>query len=455
VATLHTLLLTAVLAAAPTGAGSPDNGVLVTPPLVVRAGLDGVTVLPPLVVPAPGPGSASGEQKPAEQKAEAKSEEAKPPEAAPPPPAPAPADRWLLMKTLQGTWPGWLLDDHRLTVSGWTDASFTASSDRASNLPLGFNWRANDFLLQQNWLRIDRAVVTGGTTEPTFGFRSDTILPGSDYRFTVARGLFSGQLTADNGQPNLYGIDPIQFYAEAYFPTVAQGLDVKVGRFFAIYGVEANDAPSNALLSHAYTFIYDPFTHTGVLTTTQLDPSWTVQAGLVLGSDVFIDPADEPTFIGGVKWVQPGQRNSVQVSVIVGSGRFNQERNFHNPEVLDVVIAHKVTGRLTYTFEGLLGYTTHVTDLGTAWWAGQINYLTCDFTPRLSGTTRLEFFDDAQGQRTGFPGLYTALTAGLSFRPLKAVTFRPELRCDYNDESRPFEGRHYLFTAAADVILRW
>src|SRR5947209_7977431 len=92
-----------------------------------------------------------------------------PAEPAPPPPAAAPTpERWALMKALQGTWPGWLLDEQRIRVSGWTEASFTASSDRDTNLPMGFNYRANDFLLQQNWLRIERPVVTGGTTEPTF-----------------------------------------------------------------------------------------------------------------------------------------------------------------------------------------------------------------------------------------------------------------------------------------------
>src|SRR5262249_8540485 len=69
------------------------------------------------------------------------------------PAAPAPApERWLLMKSLQGTWPGWLLDSERMQVTGWTDVSFTASSDRDSNLPLGFNHRADEFLLQQNWV---------------------------------------------------------------------------------------------------------------------------------------------------------------------------------------------------------------------------------------------------------------------------------------------------------------
>jgi hypothetical protein len=359
------------------------------------------------------------------------------------------------MRQLQGTLPGAFLDGNRMQVSGWTETSFTGSSDAHENLPMGFNYKANQFLLQQNWLRFERAVVTSGTTEPTFGFRSDTILPGSDYRFTLARGVFDEQLTAAHGQPNTYGIDPIQFYAEAYFPTVARGLDVKFGRFFAQYGVETNDAVSNQLASHAYTFIYDPFTHTGVLTTTQLTPAWSAQAGLVLGSDVFIDPVDNLTFIGSVKWAPTDQRDSALLSVIAGKGRFDQSRNFHNPEVLDFVYTHKFSARLNYNFEGLFGFTTNVPDIGTAEWFGVLNYLTYAFTPRLSGTTRLEFFDDIQGQRTGFPGLYTALTAGLNFRPLKDVVLRPEVRFDYNDESRPFENKPYLFTAAMDVIVRW
>jgi hypothetical protein len=58
--------------------------------------------------------------------------------------SPAP-DRWLLMRSLQGTWPGWLLDGDRLQISGWTDAAFTASTDSFSQLPMGFNFRANEF----------------------------------------------------------------------------------------------------------------------------------------------------------------------------------------------------------------------------------------------------------------------------------------------------------------------
>ena len=359
------------------------------------------------------------------------------------------------MRSLQGTWEGSLLDDNRLQVSGWTEMSFTASSDKNSNLPMGFNYLANQFLLQQNWLRIEQNVVTTGTTEPSFGFWSDTILPGSDYRFTLPRGIFNEQLIADRGQPQLYGIDPIQFYAEAYFPTIGRGMDVKVGRFFAQYGVETNDAVSNALASHAYTFIYDPFTQTGVLTTTQLTTAFAVQAGLVTGSDIFIDPAAEPTFIGTVKWAPPDGRDSTEFAVILGSGKFNQFRDFPNPEIFDLVFTHKCNNQLSFSFESLYGFMTNVPDSGFVNWFGVLNYLTWQFDPRWSATTRLEFFDDFQGDCTGFEGLYTAITAGLSFKPCKDVTFRPEVRYDYNFESRPFEDKHGLFTATADVIFRW
>jgi hypothetical protein len=36
----------------------------------------------------------------------------------------------------------------------------------------------------------------------------------------------------------------------------------------------------------------------------------------------------------------------------------------------------------------------------------------------------------------------------------KGIIVRPELRYDFNEESRPFENKHGLFTAASDVILR-
>jgi hypothetical protein len=376
------------------------------------------------------------------------------------PPGPAPqTERWPLMQALQGTYPGWLLDGRRWSVSGWVEAAFTASSVAHDQLPLGFDYRANEAHVQQLWLRVERAVDPGATT-PTFGFRSDTLF-GTDYRFTVARGLFDAQLTSDNGQPNMYGIDPVQFYAEAYFPQVGRGLDVKVGRFFAQFGEENIDTIENDFLSRSYAFIYDPFTHTGLLTTLKLTDAWSVENGLVLGSDVFIDPAASPTYIGGVKWAPPGGRDSVELSVVLGSGRFNQPQNFNNVEIFDLVWTHRCSQRLHAVLEVLYGVEANVPAIGTADWGAAVGYLTYQLTPRLRSAARLELFDDPQGQRTGFPGLYEAVTAGLVWGPTPwgapagGVQVRPEVRYDHNNDARPFEGKHGVFTAALDVVVRF
>jgi Putative beta-barrel porin-2, OmpL-like. bbp2 len=80
-----------------------------------------------------------------------------------------------------------------------------------------------------------------------------------------------------------------------------------------------------------------------------------------------------------------------------------------------------------------------ICELGAVNGFGFPNYLTRQFSDKLSGTTRLEFFDDAPGQRADFAGLYTALTASLKYRLRKDVSMRPEVRYDYNGESASFQ----------------
>ena len=94
-------------------------------------------------------------------------------------------------------------------------------------------------------------------------------------------------MTQNEGGPNIYGVDPVQFYGEAYLPQVGRGMDVKLGRFFAQFGYESIDTTQTPLVSRSYLFIYNPFTHTGLLTTTKLTDAWSVQNGVATGCDVF------------------------------------------------------------------------------------------------------------------------------------------------------------------------
>ena len=129
--------------------------------------------------------------------------------------------------------------------------------------------------------------------------------------------------------------------------------------------------------------------------------------------------------------------------------------------------SHTFNPKLTYMTELIYGYqygvpanvpggiiSTNVTS-GTAHWGSWVQYLNYNFTSKLMGIVRYELFDDFEGQRTGFEGVYSALTVGCQYKPTKSVMIRPELRYDYNGYSTPFEGKHGIFTAALDCIVRW
>lgn len=382
----------------------------------------------------------------AEKLAEAE-KPAEPPAEEPAAPAQPATYEWALMRHLQGTWPGACLEGCRTQVYGFTEVSYTTSSQGPITWPILFQSPTNEFLLNQNWITIERPVVTTGTAEPTFGFRVDANY-GSDSRFIKQRGLLEGQ--TERAQ-----FDPYQFYAQAYFPTVAQGLDVKIGRVAVPYMAEVTPNVFNPFFSHSYAYYFNPFTHTGVITTLKLSNAWSVGGWFTLGNDIFFDPAASGMFVGTLQWTSPDQRDTALLCVGISSGRFNQTESFPNQNHIDLVYTHKFDPRLRYTLDAGVGYMENVTDLNTVTWSWAVNYLAYDFTPQLTGTARLEFFDDPQGFKTGFEGLYTAVTAGVTIKPVKSLLIRPELRYDYNTRSRPFGDDHGLFTAAMDVILRW
>ncbi len=198
---------------------------------------------------------------------------------------------------------------------------------------------------------------------------------------------------------------------------------------------------------------------------------------LANGNDVYFgDPSEEARFVGNLRWVQPGGgRNTVTLATTLGRGKFNAGALFapatvaladepngrNNFNAFDLVYTHTFSTVLSYNLESIYGYQTNVPNRhgqaagSTAHWFSAAHYLFFTFNPRLTGILRYENFDDIDGQRTGFEGLYTALTGGLQFHLSKSLIVRPELRYDYNLESAPFDGKHGIFTAASDAIVRW
>jgi len=391
-----------------------------------------------------------------------------------------PAQKFMLMKLLEGKPSGEFLDKSGITIKGYLDGGYTASTAQSNsvkgNLPMAMNYQANQFLLQQHGLIIEKAVDTK-SKEMTWGFRTDGILPGSDYRFTVSNNLLDGQTRANGGLPNTYGVDAPQFYVETYNPNFAGGLDIKVGKFYTIIFNESIDPTQNKLVSRALTFMNNPFTHTGILTATKLDDRWTFTNGITGGADVFFGPAAKAAYLGGLKWESEDAGTNFQINTQITQPSFNSYlQTANNFDVFEFQFNHKINDKWSFTSDNMFSFINNVNTTGVAFerdgvttrdingwanWYGFVNYLTYNVTDKLSTTSRVEFFTDTEGFKTGYQGLYTTLTQGATYKMYdEQLWLRPEFRYDNNSVSKAYTNSsgaatNGLFTFAIDVIMRY
>jgi hypothetical protein len=206
---------------------------------------------------------------------------------------------------------------------------------------------------------------------------------------------------------------------------------------------------------------------------------------IVNGNDVFFDGSQEWRFTGSWTTQTDDAKTSLTLSTTVGRGKFNAARpngpaqgvttvglayepfGRNNFNVFDAVLTQKYDDTYSSAFEVIYGYQQDVPAAatgsarnfngaaGTADWFSCVKYFFVDYDERTRGQVRLEAFYDSEGSRTGFEGWYYAATAGFVLKPSDCTIFRPEIRYDYNGYSRPFEGKHGLFTAAADLIFKF
>src|ERR1700689_4248852 len=173
------------------------------------------------------------------------------------------------------------LSNSRTKVYGWVATSINFSTSGQNNFPVTYDIFPNKIEVNQAVVYIERLPDTVQTDHFDWGFHL-TSFWGIDYRFTTAKGYFSQQLLASNKQ---YGFDPVLEYVDLYFP-VKDGLNIRVGRFLSVPGIEAQLAPNNYNMTHSLLYTIDPFTDTGVYATLKLNPQWIVQFGVSGGPEV-------------------------------------------------------------------------------------------------------------------------------------------------------------------------
>jgi hypothetical protein len=366
--------------------------------------------------------------------------------------AATPKEKFLLEKLLAGCPAAQTLGKNGWTVYGWTQGSYTASTNRVSNLPVPFIDRAREFSLNQNWIHVEKAVDTS-KQEYQWGMAADGIIPGTDYRTTVARGLFDQQVA----RGTLYGFDLYQAYVDIFSPNIGpSGTTFRFGKFATFLEYEVVQGISNPFVSRSYLFQYNPFTHTGGLAITPLNDDWTVQNGVVLGNDNFIDPTARLTYIGQVKWAPKDGKTSVALGTTVTNPRYNAAEAFNYYNVYNLQVTHKFTDKLQYVMDASFSHEDQIPGVGSANWYGFVHYLFYDVTDKLQSKVRLDLFNDTKGVRTGADGLYTAVTYGLTWKPKPWLYVMPEVRYDHNSGTgTPFEGKRDLFTATIGAIVRW
>jgi hypothetical protein len=385
-----------------------------------------------------------------------------------------------LMTALWGGKHGEWWKKYGIQIYGWLNGGFNASTSKEggySNYPEAYSERANSVQLDQEVLYIERQPDTVQTDHIDWGFRISPLY-GLDYRFTTAKGYFSNQLLGKN-QEN--GFDVPMAYFDLYVPQIAQGMDIRIGRYISLPDIEAQLAPNNYTYSHSLLYTFDCYTQTGLNTTTKLSNHWQVQVGVSPGCDVAPwDTKDRKLTLNACisyTWqigldqlylcdntLNDGDYayNNLTAYYLTWYHKFSKTSHWHSATESWYQYEKHTPNIFNPTGETLIetnangAYCDHsyeVTCFAPEW--AVVNYL----VDRLSGhdylTIRNEYFDDMKGQRTGFKTQYTEHLIGWGHWVGSTVLFRPELRFERAYDMRVYDNgtKQNQLTFACDAIL--
>lgn len=215
-------------------------------------------------------------------------------------------------------------------------------------------------------------------------------------------------------------------YARGPFTAIA-------GKYVTLAGAEVIKSPNDVNFSRSILFGYAiPFTHTGGRVSYALNDKATLYAGVNRGWDVAGDdnnssetlelavsliPSDSfSLFIDGYSGDEPGA---------VGSDTRN---------LIDAVATLAVSEKLSLVLN--VDWATQDNALAPgsdADWSGVAGYVNYKFNDQWRLSLRGEFFDDADGFRTGITQEWKEATVTVAYLPTDSLEFRGEVRGDWSD----------------------
>ncbi|HSY11349.1 MAG TPA: outer membrane beta-barrel protein [Verrucomicrobiae bacterium] len=357
-------------------------------------------------------------------------------------------------------------------IYGWINPGFNFSTSSRSLLPLGYNFYPNRIELDQFVTYIERVPDTVQTEHFDWGFRVGNMY-GIDYHFTTAKGWFSQQLLSQGRQ---YGDDPLMVYLDLYFPKIADGMNIRIGRYISVPDIEAQLAVNNYTYTHSLLFSYDPFTQTGVISTLKLNDRWLINLGISAGND--IAPWAEGAKSSLTACVSYTFRNGNDMIYPCASGINSGKYAYNNVQLFVTTWYHKFNPSWHMATEAYYEYERDVPSIfgpippqpnanGAYCAPGQIqcfapewaivNYLQKEFSTHNYISIRNEVFDDSKGQRTGYKTTYSENAFAYGHWIGSTVVLRPELRFEhaYSMPAYNLGTKQSQFTFSMDVIFRY
>jgi hypothetical protein len=364
----------------------------------------------------------------------------------------------------------------RTKLYGWLDPSLNFSTSSSTNAPEANDVYSNRFELNQFVLYLERLPDTVQRNHPDWGYHL-TALYGTDYRFTTAKGYGSSQWL-DHHRQN--GFDPTLEYLDIYLPHVGQGMNLRLGRFISVPGIEAQLAPNNYVFSHSLLYAIDPFTDTGLMATVKLGKSenaqWLIQLGLTAGHDVALWASDaKPSGTACLSYTTRSVNDNWYLCANgINSGRYA----YNNLQQYDVTWYHKFSRSIHMASESWYMYERDVPSIAgsiqpetganpafclpgeqrcTAPEYAVVNFLQKELSAHDFFSFRSDFLDDKKGQRTGYATRYSENTIMWGHWIGTTIQLRPELRFERAWDVPAYNNgqRHNQLTAASDLIFHF
>lgn len=394
---------------------------------------------------------------------------------------------------------GQRLKDSRFTIYGWVQPGanvstshtrFNYTTGTGGNYPAAYSFQPNAVQLDQVAIYFERTPDEVQREHADWGFRV-TGLYGTDYKYTFTNGVLSNQYL-DKGRP--YGFDPVMYYLDFWFPQVAQGMNLRVGRYISIPDIEAQLAPNNVSYSHSLLYTYDPYTQHGAVATIKLNRNWQIQGELSAGNDVapWVKSERQLTPALCAIWTSDSGRdslypcmntlndskwrwNNIQHAVATWYHKFNSRWHMdtevwymwqsHTPNVNNAAGASAIGQAYNYVNYGAPSGAQ--CDPAVAYCYSYayafVNYINYTIGPRDIVAFRSDYLNDARGQRTGFKTRYYELDLSYTHWVGDVIELRPELRFEHahdtdaydNPTALPGGGRHSQLMLAADAIFHF